>query len=208
MSSAFPGRPRFVIAPGELELETPEGVQSVLRTLDADLSSYKKGPVQARTKLTNHGVGADWPTITIEILELGAIAFFVIPEFRKRIKDAVQGWREMGEALQRFRNWLFRRRNVVSCSVEVAFLESLNRMADSTDVDELILMNVMEVFGKSGGPAASFETSELVYYVFVFQQADQEASFVMIIDSKLDVVGFHRLVLNPLTKFMESQGGA
>ena len=149
------------------------------------------------------GIGADFPVLILEVLTLGSAAFFGIPKLHKKIKETLQGWKEIWADTEKFLNWLKKKEPITRYSVEVAFLMCLSMLCDKTDVNELELVEAKTLLGASGFISPSFENTEMAYYLFILREGDTRL-FVHCIDERLKTVFAHTMVLHPIERMLES----
>jgi hypothetical protein len=162
----------------------PEQVPQALAELKEAATSCPAGEVSYRSEETDHGLGLDWPTLTVDVLKVGALVVFGIPILHKKVRDTVAGWREIKATVDKAVGWLARKHPVLSYSMGKAYLEALAHLDAETDVLELELLTAVEVAGPTNHASRSFETSEVCHYLFAFRQGD-ERIFLVVYDSKL-----------------------
>jgi len=161
------------------------------------INGYPHGEIQFATHDSDHGIGADWPIIILEIIGVSGALFFAIPATHKKIRETCGEWSRIADNLERFLTWFGG--EPVSYSIEAAFLRALQHLHKKTSVLDLEVIAASEVPGPSNVASGSFERSPLLYYVLVFRGRD--TGYVMVIDSRLEVVHEHELGLDP--RFLE-----
>jgi hypothetical protein len=177
--------------------------KKIISRLKSRLSDYPS-PVKYELVTGVEGCGADFPIVILRIIEIGAFAFFAIPEFRKRVSEAIQGWKSISKDLSKFLRWLKEEEQISRYSIEVAFYSSLELLSARTNVEELQLIEAREIFGHSGFEQKSFENTEISLYFFIFREND-EFIHVLCLDERLEVHINKSIVIDPFTRFsMES----
>jgi len=154
----------------------------IKKTLDKKISSYKKN-IEFNLKESEHGIGADYPTIIIEIIGLGSIIFFSIPKLHKKIRDSIDEWKIIWHELSKFIMWLKKKEKIISYSKEIAFLKSLALLDKKTNILDLELVSYLEIPGKSSHINPVFSNTTYINYLFVFK--NDNYMFLLIYDSKL-----------------------
>ena len=177
-------------------VDWPEQTPIVIKRLQELLCSYPGGEVEYRIKETNHGIGADWPTITLELLGIASVLFFAIPALHKKIRETLTEWKTIKKELDSFCEWLIGKEPVFSYSIEKAFLDALGHLESKTNILELELIEAIQIPGKSGAPVPGFETSPRLYYLFLFRE-DNEHAYVLLLDSESKMVVYKSLGLDP-----------
>jgi len=177
-------------------LDWSEQTMIIKQRLKTNLDSYPEQPLEYALRETDHGVGADWPTITIELLKWSAL-FFSIPATHKLIRETVQEWKEIKKTLDKIVAWIKKDDAVVSYSIEFAFLKTLEFLETRCDVSELELAAYFEIPGGERIQGKSkFESVPILYYGFVFQNYPTEAH-VLLYSSRQEQIAHHRLLLDP-----------
>src|ERR1044072_1156557 len=149
------------------------------------LAEYPEGTIEFRLTEIDHGIGAGWETITLEILSIATTIFFGAPALHKKIKDSIAGWKNIKKDVDSFVSWLKKKKeHVASYSKEVAFLEALEKLEPKTEVQELEFYGLVEIPGKNSATETTFETTGLYYYLFLFKE-DDERLFILLYDSQL-----------------------
>ena len=145
---------------------------------------------------TDHGIGADWPTITLELIGTATGLFFGIPALHKKIREALSEWKLIKDKLGKLIYWIENHEPVASYSIEVAFYDALGYLAKSEDVDNLILVEAKEYVGKTGSTDPTFESALLVYY-FLALADNANWLHVFLYDSRLELHFYRKLPLDP-----------
>lgn len=177
-------------------LDWPEQTPEILDRIAEKLSSYPDGPVQYEANETNHGIGADWPTIVLEIFKWGAGLAFSIPATHKLIRNSISEWKLILQHLRKFLVWAQGTVDPVSYSIEVAFLEALEILEAETNPHDLEFLNSFSIPGKPAFLPASFDTSLLNYYGFVFREESSEKAYLVVLTSQLEQVVFETFKLD------------
>ena len=168
---------------------------NTIERLKASIGTYPYGAVEYRVKETDHGVGADFPTVTVDVLVLGAATikavsvFLDVPAARKRVRDALSGWKDIKSDVDRFFGWFKKAEGdrIYAYSKEVAFLEALGRLEPKTQILELETLAAVEIAGSTNGePEAGFESSNRMYYLFAFRGWDY--AYVLLYNARLELL--------------------
>lgn len=166
----------------------------VKKQINEHLSTYPGGKVRFSMSESDQGIGADFPTIVLEILAIGSTLFFGIPALHKKIRKNVEEWVKIKENIEKFIDWISNSEPVVSYSIEFAFVKALSHLQGRTKIDHLILLECREIIGKCDSLKKEFARTPLVYYLFIFRESD-ELLHVLLMDCKLR---FHIDKLLPL----------
>lgn len=186
---------RVVVSAMLDETDDPDDPQAIER-LTRKFADYGPDRLEYRLREADHGLGASWTTVVIEVFSIGSAVFFGIPALRKKFKDSIAGWKEIKKGLDKFLDWLRGHEHVVSYSKELAFLKAISGLEEVTEISEVELFGFLEIPGKSGGPDPDFESAELVYYLFLFRDND-ELLYMVMYDSGLNLVLSRVLQLDP-----------
>ncbi|MDA2933460.1 hypothetical protein MYX82_03865 [Acidobacteria bacterium AH-259-D05] len=190
---------KLVLAPYEdpvKGLDWQEQTPMVKQRLETKLDSHPEGPIEYVLKETDHGIGADWPTITIEFLKWGGL-LFSIPAAHRLIRETIQEWKEIKKTLDKIIAWIQEDEQIVSYSIEFAFLKALEFLESRGDVSQLELVNYFQIAGgETIDNRSHFESAPILYYGFVLQDKNSEAH-VLLYSSRLEKIAHHRLTLDP-----------
>ncbi|MBY0270659.1 MAG: hypothetical protein K2X06_12370 [Burkholderiales bacterium] len=151
-------------------LDWPEQTPQILEGLKSRIESWDGAKVEYRIRETNHGLGADWPTITLQILSLSATAFFVIPAAHKKIRESIEEWRKIKANVERFIAWVSPKKKIASYPVELLFLDCADQALETDASERLEFLGWSEVpvpAEVSGGFTA------IKHYIFTFRSATQ-----------------------------------
>ena len=152
-----------------LGLDWPEQTPLIEAGLRARLSKWHAGSVEYQIRRTNHGLGADWPTITLALLSVAGTLFFAIPAAHKKVRESLEEWKKIKENLERLLAWVSPSEEVASYPVELLFLDATLRTAsgDSTEMLEFLGVDELPVPTEvSGGFTA------LKHYLFTFRTGE------------------------------------
>jgi len=153
--------------------------------------------LQFKLHETDHGIGADFPTITLELIGTATGLFFGIPALHKKIREAISEWRQIKDEISKFISWIKKNEPVASYSIEVAFYEAINYLSTFEDVDNFELTDVKEFVGKTGNIKARFESALIAYYFLAFAD-DAEWLHIFLYDSRLKRHFYKKVPLDPL----------
>ncbi len=153
----------------------PEQTAQIVEQLKSRVESWSGDRVEYRIRETNHGFGADWPTITLQILSFGATAFFVIPAAHKKVRESIEEWRKIKANIERLIAWVSPKKKVTSFPVTPLFLDAADQVfaADASYRAFLGWFEIPLPVEVCGGIAA------LRHWVFTFRSTTQ-TTFVAI----------------------------
>ena len=149
-------------------LDWNEQTTFLKKQLEEHLATYPEGKVKFSLSESDQGIGADFPTIVLEILGIGSTLFFGIPALHKKIRKTVEEWAKIIENIKKFVKWIGISEPVFSYSIEFAFVEALSYLREKTKIDDLILLECREILGKCDSLKKEFARTPLVYYLFIF----------------------------------------
>ena len=177
-------------------LDWPEQTPIIIKRLKTHFQAYPEGKIEYHIEETDHGIGADWPTITLEVLGIAGGVFFGIPALHRKIRETITEWKQIKKTVDSFLEWLGRKERILSYSIEKAFLDALEHLESKTDILELELLEAIEIPGKSSSMDYSFKTSQLLYYLFIFREQD-ERIFILLFNSQLKMLFCKSASLDP-----------
>lgn len=185
-------------------LDWDEQTPLLKKEIAAQLSNYHDGKIDFSLAESVQGLGVDMPTLVLEVLAVGSTLFFGIPALHKKIREALEEWKIIKERVDKFFSWLNRSDEIVSYSIEVAFLKALDHLQPRTEVSELTTIEVREILGKSDSLKPEFSNTPLVYYLFIFREADEQLHIV-IMDCHLRLHVDKTLSLDPRFEIQEPE---
>jgi hypothetical protein len=151
-------------------LDWSEQTPSILKDLTSRIESWDGAKVEYRIRETNHGLDADWLTITLQVLSVGTTAFFVIPAAHKEVRESIEEWRKIKANIERFITWISPKKKVASYPVELLFFDSADQALAADASDRLAFLCWSEIpvpVEISGGFTA------IKHYVFTFRSPAQ-----------------------------------
>lgn len=161
------------------------------------MDKFPEGKIEYALKETDHGIGADWPTVLIEIVEYAGMAFFVIPALHKKLRETLSEWKIIMQKIEKIVTWISKKKAIIVYPIETAFLKVLEHLERKTDILDLELVNATEIIGKADAIyKPSIENASLIYYLFILKEAS-ERCYIVLIDSHLKFVFSHVLGLDP-----------
>lgn len=166
--------------------QEPEIVQS----LQEDLA--EQGVVRFEIKESNHGRGADWPTITL--LLLAGDLFFRVPECYTKVTDAVVGWRQIAADAKKIIDWLHKKYRVVGLDTEILFLMAMEHVCDELGVsdDEVVLLQV-----KQDVPVEFRASDDEVNHAVLFTFLGCRVVYQVVVNSAGAIAWDNRVSLEP-----------
>lgn len=122
--------------------QTPIIMENLHSLFDENNDKYNFKAIES-----NHGLGADWPTITIQISSLVG-TFILIPELHKLVRESLDEWKTIGEELTSVIAWLATKYPIESYPKELLFFDMLEWLEVEYDIDarNLELVDVDEDF--------------------------------------------------------------
>ena len=177
------------------EEQTPLHHERISKAITDHFSNH----LQFKLHETDHGIGADWPTLTLELIGTATGLFFGIPALHKKIREAISEWRQIKNEISKFISWIKRNEPVVSYSIEVAFYDAIDYLSALEDVDNFELADIKEFAGKSGSMKAQFESALIAYYFLAFAD-DAGWLHIFLYDSRLERHFYKKVPLDPLLK--------
>jgi hypothetical protein len=158
--------------------------------------------VKFRLEESEFGIGASWPSIILEIVEIGGLVFIGIPALHKKVRETLSEWKEINKNIDKFVSWLSNKKTISTKSIEVAYLAALTHLDAKTDVNELELLEAQEIIGHSGFITPKFENTQTIYYSFKFRKGDEKL-YAIILDGYLNIHNYVELYLDPFQKFVD-----
>lgn len=147
-------------------LDWPEQTPVILNAINARLRGWDDGTLEYQLRETNHGRGADWPTITVSILSLAGAAFFTIPAAHKKVRESLEEWKRIGANLNRLVARLAPRSEVAAFPVELIFFDAVE---SALRIDESGLLEFLSVQELPVPSEISGGFDHLKYYLFTFR---------------------------------------
>ena len=184
---------KIVLAPFEdpaCGKDWDEQAPEIVQSLRADLA--EQSVVRFEIKESNHGRGADWPTITL--LLLAADLFFRMPECYTKIKDAFAGWRQMAADAKKIIDWLHRKYRVVGLDTETLFLLAMKHICDDLGAsdDEVVVLQV-----KQDVPVEFRPSDDEVNHAVLFTFLGGRVLYQVVVDSAGAIAWDNQVSLEP-----------
>lgn len=158
--------------------------------------------LEVRLQESEFGAGASWPSIILEIAEIGGLVLIGVPALHKKVRETLSEWKEIKKNLDKFISWLSNKKRISTKSIEIAYLTTLSHLDAKTEVNELELLEAQEIIGHSGFITPKFENTETIYYSFKFRKGDEKL-YAIILDGNLNIHCDVELYLNPFQKFLD-----
>ena len=89
---------------------------------------------------TDHGKGADWPTIALVLINV----LFVIPTCHKKIRESISEWKLIYYNICGFTNWISEKFRILFYPRELLLLDALSELEKSLDVNDIELLSIDE----------------------------------------------------------------
>ncbi|MCH8126733.1 hypothetical protein IIC38_12320 [candidate division KSB1 bacterium] len=141
-------------------LDWNEQTPIVIYKFKEKLLSYPNGEINIKFYETDHGIGASFPTILLEIIGIASTLFFGIPTLHKKIRESLVEWKKIKEESDKFVEWLGNIIPIRSYSIEKVFLDALSHLESKANILDLKLLEVKEFFGKTSSIKPSFEKNK------------------------------------------------
>jgi len=168
--------------------ENEEKDAQVIQELTSHVNELKDIKIEYSLKDTNHGIGADLPTVLIEIVKMAGWAFFVIPALHKTIRETIQEWKKIKQNIDKVIDWIKKRWSILVYPEYYALLHVLESLEQKTNIMDLKLIQATEIVGKADTiHEPSIENAMLLYYLFIFVE-DNEKCFIVLTDSSLNFI--------------------
>lgn len=146
----------------------PEQTPAIIKRVNELLRRYPGGPLEFQVKESNHGRGADWPTITVSLITVAGVLLFGIPAAHKKLRETIEEWRKIKQNVDRVIAWIEGQERVVAYPVEVLFFDAVEWLGEERDVLGIELLDVATISDTSN-PSPSLSAG----YLFLFCDADQ-----------------------------------
>ena len=158
--------------------------------------------VEFRLKESEFGAGASWPSIILEVVEIGGFVLIGVPAIHKKVRETLSEWKEIKKSLDKFISWLSNKKKISTKSIEIAYLAALSHLEAKTEVNELELLEAQEIIGHSGFSTPKFENTQTIYYSFKFRKGEEKL-YAIINDGYLNIHSDVELYLDPFQKFLD-----
>lgn len=172
----------------------------LLENIEKDIS-HSDPHVEFRLKKSEFGAGASWPSIVLEVVEIGGLVLIGVPALHKKVRETLSEWNEIKRNIEKFISWLSNKKTISTKSIEIAYLAALSHLEGKTDVNELELLEAQEIIGHSGFIKPEFENTQTIYYSFKFRKGDEKL-YAIILDAYLNIHNDVELYLDPFQKFI------
>lgn len=126
-------------------VDWPEQTPAIEAELTKRLRDWDAGTVEYRIRRTNHGLGADWPTITLSVLSIAGTLFFTIPAAHKKVREALEEWKKVRANIEKFLAWISREKEIAAYPVELLFLDAVLHAAETETSPSLEFLGVDEL---------------------------------------------------------------
>lgn len=164
---------QFIISYWKEQPEDPDGTGQLtlaLSQIQARAASAPGGALPVELQATNHGLGADWPTLAVTISSVATAALFGIPELHKKLRENATEYRHMRDNLLKLIAWLAGPYDVPQYPVELIYRDAVLHLPTGVKLEATTYM------GASEFPLADSEfngTSVKKNYVFAFQYVNE-----------------------------------
>jgi hypothetical protein len=167
-----------------------EQAPDIISDLKADLASL--GVTGYEVKESNHGSGADWPTITL--LLLAADLYFRVPELYSKIKDAATGWKQIAADTKKVIRWLHDKYWVIGLGTDTLFLIALDHACEKMGArdDEVVFLQM-----KENVPVEFRPSSDEVHRAVLFTFLAGNVLYQVVVDNSGAVAWDNCVTLKP-----------
>jgi len=110
----------------------------IKKEIEGLLDKYSK-KLNYKLSETDHGKGADWPTITLVIY-----LFFTIPKFHKKIRETIAEWKLIYIEISDIIKYVADKVRILFYPKELLLLDSLIELEKNINVLELELVDIFE----------------------------------------------------------------
>ena len=133
---------KYILAPYKdpaSGLDWDEQTSIIKKRIQDRLSEYDD-TILYKIVETDHGKGADWPTIALLLLN----ASLVIPEFHKKFRETISEWKLIYKNACRLTNWISEKFRILFYPRELLFFDALAEIEKLLDVNEIELISIDE----------------------------------------------------------------
>ena len=131
------------------------------------------------------GAGADWPTIVINVATVAGLGLIALPEAHKRVREALEEWKIIGNNFRKLINYIAGKESVVSKPIEILFITASESLLSVLKKDDAIFLKYHEIL-----PIGSYdEISGL--YDFRFESEGEE--WKVLINGQQTVIGIEKV---------------
>ncbi|TYO99842.1 hypothetical protein EDC39_1012 [Geothermobacter ehrlichii] len=107
---------------------------------------------------TNFGVGADWPTIALDVATIAGVGFFAVPEAHKRVREALEEWQLISANIKKLIDWIGGKESIVAQPIELIFIAASEALLSLVKNDDAVFLKYEEIL-----PAGSHEEISGLY---------------------------------------------
>ena len=75
--------------------------ESLLQNIEKDITKPDL-QVNFRLKESEFGAGASWPSIILEVVEIGGFVLIGVPALHKKVRETLSEWKEIKKNLEKF----------------------------------------------------------------------------------------------------------
>ena len=133
---------KYILAPYKdpaSGLDWDEQTPIIKNQIHKHFSEYEKD-IEYKIIETNHGKGADWPTIALVLMNV----FFVIPACHKKIRESISEWKLIYNSICGLTKWISEKFRILFYPKELLLLDALSELEKSLDVEEIELLSIDE----------------------------------------------------------------
>jgi len=159
-------------------LDWHEQTPIIIQRIDELLSGYEEA-LEYTVRDDNLGVGADWPVIIVTVGSIAGAAFFLIPEAHKRVREALEEWKLIGENIKKLIGKLKITERVLVNPVELLMIEAVEQLNKTTNLEDVVYLG----FEQLSQPGSHEQISGA--YAFRFELPGEKWEVVIAGDSTL-----------------------
>lgn len=115
-------------------------------------------PVDYSLQEQNIGVGADWPTVAVNVATIAGVGFFAVPETHKRVREALEEWQRIGGNLRKLMDWVASKESLVSYPMEILFVAASEALLSVVGSGDAVFIKYEEI-----EPLGSYQENSGLY---------------------------------------------
>lgn len=134
---------------------------------------------------TNFGVGADWPTIVLNVATIAGVGFIALPEAHKRVREALEEWQLVGANVKKLIEWIGGNELIVAQPIELIFITASEALLSLTKKDDAVFLKYEEI-----APVGSHEEISGLYD---FRFEAEESEWKVLINGQKDIKAIEKV---------------
>lgn len=93
----------------------------------------------------NFGVGADWPTIAVNVATIAGVGFIALPEAHNRVREALEEWQLIGANITKLIECIGGKEPIVAQPIELLFLAASEALLSLMNKDDAVFVRYEEL---------------------------------------------------------------